>query len=154
MNKQETELQASEIEIIYKSKIPVSERVQVRHSADAFKVFWEHWDKDKIEYCEQFKILLLNQKNAVLGIAEISTGGMTSTIIDPRIVLQHALKCHAVGLILGHNHPSCNPTPSEADVNITKKLAEAGKVMDIQVLDHIILCGDGTYYSLMDECRM
>jgi DNA repair protein RadC len=98
--------------------------------------------------------MLLNQKNAVLGIAEISTGGITSTIIDPRVVLQHALKSHAVGLILAHNHPSSNPTPSEADVAITKKLADAGRMMDISVLDHIILCGDGTYYSLMDECRM
>lgn len=154
MNKEETELQASEVEIIYKSKIPASKRVQIHHSGDAFKIFWEHWDKNKIEYSEQFKILLLNQKNSVLGIAEISSGGMASTIIDPRIVLQHALKSHSVGLILAHNHPSCNPTPSEADVAITKKLAEAGRVMDIAVLDHIILCGDGTYYSLMDECRM
>jgi len=148
------ELLASEIEIVYKSKIPAGKRVQIRHSADAVKLFWENWDHSKIQYCEQFKIMLLNQKNCVLGIADISTGGITSTIIDPRIVLQHALKSHSVGLILAHNHPSCNPTPSESDVAITKKLAEAGKVMDIQVLDHLIICGDGTYYSLMDECRM
>jgi len=153
MNRQE-ELLASEIEIVYKSKIPAAKRVQIRNSADAFKLFWEHWDHNKIQYCEQFKIMLLNQKNCVLGIADISTGGITSTIIDPRIVLQHALKSHSVGLILAHNHPSSNPTPSEADVAITKKLAEAGKVMDIQILDHLILCGDGTFYSLMDECRM
>jgi len=148
------ELQASEVEIIYRSKIPASKRVQIRNSADAFKLFWEHWDMSKIQYCEQFKIMILNQKNSVLGIADISTGGITSTIIDPRIVLQYALKCHGVGLILGHNHPSCNPTPSEADVAITKKLAEAAKIMDVQVLDHLIICGDGSYYSLMDECRM
>lgn len=153
MNKQE-ELIASEVEIIYKSKIPASERVQIRHSADAFKVFYDHWNKDTIEHHEEFKIMLLNNKNMVLGIAEISKGGITSTIIDPRIVFQYALKAHATAIILGHCHPSCNPTPSESDVAITKKLAEAGKVMDIQVLDHIILCGDGTYYSLMDECRM
>ena len=154
MNKQETELQASEVQLIYKSRIPTEKRVQIKTSQDAFKVFWEHWDKDKIEYCEQFKILLLNQKNCVLGIADISTGGITATIIDPRIVLQHALKCHSVSLILGHNHPSCNPTPSEADVAITKKLSEAGNVMDVKVLDHIVLCGDGSYYSLADEGRL
>ncbi|HPS40072.1 MAG TPA: JAB domain-containing protein [Candidatus Cloacimonadota bacterium] len=153
MNKPD-ELLASEVEIIYKSKVPASKRVQINHSADAFKVLWEHWDKDTIEHHEEFKILLLNNKNAVLGIADISKGGVNGTIVDPRIVLQTALKAHSSGLILAHNHPSSNPTPSEADVNITKKLAEAGKVMDIQVLDHIILCGDGTYYSLMDECRM
>lgn len=154
MKNEETELQAAEIEIVYRSRVAAKDRIQIRHSADAFKLFWEHWDKDKIEYCEQFKIMLLNQKNCVLGIADISTGGITSTIIDPRIVLQYALKSHAVGLILAHNHPSCNPTPSESDVAITKKLLEAGKLMDIAVLDHLILCGDGTYYSLMDECRM
>jgi DNA repair protein RadC len=153
MNRQE-ELLASEVEIIYKSKIPASKRVQIKHSADAFKVLWEHWNKDTIEHHEEFKILLLNNKNAVLGIADISKGGINATIIDARIVLQAALKAHASGIILAHNHPSSNPTPSESDVAITKKLAEAGKVMDIQVLDHIILCGDGTYYSLMDECRM
>lgn len=153
MNKQE-ELLASEVEIIYKSKIPASKRVHIRHSADAFKVFWEHWNKDTIEHHEEFKILLLNNKNAVLGIADISKGGVNGTTVDPRIVLQTSLKAHSSGLILAHNHPSSNPTPSEADVAITKKLAEAGKVMDIQVLDHLIICGDGTYYSLQDECRM
>ena len=98
--------------------------------------------------------MLLNNKNMVLGIADVSKGGITSTIIDPRIVFQYALKAHATSIVLAHCHPSSNPTPSEADVAITKKLAEAGKVMDIHVLDHIILCGNNTYYSLMDECRM
>ena len=153
MDKQE-ELLASEVEIIYKSKVPASKRVQIRHSVDAFKLFWEHWDKDKIEYCEQFKIMLLNQKNSVLGIAEISSGGISATIIDARIILQHALKCHSVGLILAHNHPSSNPTPSESDVSVTKKLIEAGKLMDIQVLDHLVICADGSFYSLADECRI
>jgi DNA repair protein RadC len=154
MNKQETGLQASEVQLIYRSRIPTANRVQIKTSYDAFKVFWEHWDKDTIEHHEEFKIMLLNNKNMVLGIADISKGGINGTIVDPRIVLQAALKSHSCGLILAHNHPSSNPTPSEADVAITKKLADAGKLMDISVLDHIILCGDGTYYSLMDECRM
>jgi len=154
MNKQDTELQASEVEIIYKSKIPASKRVQIKNSSDAFKVFWEHWNKDTMEHHEEFKILLLNNKNVVLGIAEISKGGVTSTIIDPRIVFQHALKCHATGIIAAHNHPSCNPTPSESDVEITKKLVQAGSVLGISVLDHIILCLGGAYYSLGDEGRM
>ena len=152
MDKQE-ELLASEVEIIYKSKIPASKRVQIRHSVDAFKVLWEHWNKDTIEHHEEFKILLLNNKNAVLGIADISKGGVTATIIDARIVMQTALKAHATGIILAHNHPSSNPTPSESDVAITKKLSEAGKLMDIQVLDHLILTADGTFYSLVEEGR-
>lgn len=153
MNKPE-ELLASEVEIVYRTKIPASKRVQIRHSADAFKLLWEHWNKDTIEHHEEFKILLLNNKNAVLGIADISKGGVNGTTVDPRIVLQIALKAHSSAIVLSHNHPSSNPTPSEADVAITKKLADAAKLMDIQVLDHLIICGDGTYYSLMDECRM
>ncbi len=154
MNKHDNELQAAEVKLIYRSKIPTSKRIQIKTSADAFKVLWEHWDKDTIEHCESFKILLLNNKNSVLGVAEISTGGVTSTIIDSRIVFQYALKAHATGIILSHNHPSNNPTPSESDVAITKKLAEAGTVLNITVLDHLIVCGDRSYYSLADEGRM
>ena len=150
MNKQETELQASEVEIICKSKILASKRVQIKSSIDAFRVFWESWDKKIIEHLEVFKIMLLNNKNEVLGIAEISVGGITSTIIDGRIVFQYALKTHATAIIIAHNHPSNNPTPSESDVDITKKLIQAGSVLNIQLLDHIILCGDGSYYSLGD----
>ena len=148
------ELKASEVEIIYKCRTPASERVQIKHSADAFRLLWNYWNKDTIEHHEEFKIVLLNNKNAVLGIADISKGGVNATIIDVRIVLQTALKAHATGIILAHNHPSSNPIPSESDVAITKKLSEAGKLMDIQVLDHLVICGDGTYYSLGDECRM
>ena len=154
MNKQETELQASEVKLIYRSRIPTPNRIQIKTSYDACKVFWEHWDKDIIEHVEEFKIMLLNNKNMVLGIADISKGGITSTIIDPRIVFQYALKAHATGIILAHNHPSSNPVPSESDVAVTKKLAEAGNVMDVKVLDHLVICGNNSYYSLADEGRL
>jgi DNA repair protein RadC len=154
MNMKENEMRDAEVRLIYKSNISAEKRVQILTSKDAYKVFWEHWDKETVEHHEEFKILLLNHKNVVLGIAEISQGGITSAIVDPRIVLQHALTAHATAIILGHNHPSSNPTPSESDVAITKKLIEAGKVMDIKVLDHIVICGDATYYSLADEGRM
>jgi len=152
--KQETELQASEVQLIYRSRVPTANRVQIKTSQDAFKVFWEHWDKDTIEHHEEFKIMLLNNKNMVLGIADVSKGGITSTIIDPRIVFQYALKAHATGIILAHNHPSSNPTPSEADAAITKKLSEAGNVMDVKVLDHLVICANNSYYSLADEGRL
>jgi DNA repair protein RadC len=154
MTEKETELQASEVKLVYKSRIPKSKRVQIKCSLDAFRLFWESWDKDVAEHHEQFKVILLNTKNEVLGIAEISSGGITSTLIDNRIVFQYALKAHAVGIILAHNHPSSNPTPSESDVEITKKLIEAGKVLNIAVLDHLVICGDGSYYSFGDEGRM
>lgn len=154
MNDQKTELQAAEVQLRYKSRIPKSKRIQIKTSADAFKVLWSYWNKDTIEHHEEFKTLLLNNKNEVLGIAEISSGGITSTLIDARIVFQYALKAHATALIVAHCHPSNNPNPSEADIEITKKLVDAGKVLNIQVLDHLILCGDGNYFSFGDEGRI
>ena len=154
IEKETVQLHASEVELKYRSRIPKSKWIQIKNSMDAFRILWEHWNKDTIEHHEEFKALLLNNKNEVLGIAGISVGGVTATIIDPRIIFQYALKAHAVGLIVAHNHPSCNPKPSESDIEITNKLIQAGSVLNIQLLDHIILSGDGSYYSLGDEGRM
>ena len=100
MNEQKTELQAAEVQLKYKSRIPKSERVQIKTSKDAFSILWSYWNKDTIEHHEEFKALLLNNKNEVLGIAEISSGGITSTLIDARIVFQYAFEstcnqCHS-----------------------------------------------------------
>lgn len=154
MKLQENDQHAAEVRLIYKSKIPASQRVTIKCSEDAFKIFWDSWNKDTIEHHEEFKIILLNNKNSVLGIAEISRGGTSSTVIDPRIIFQYALKAHASAIIVGHNHPSNNTLPSEADINITKRLVEAGKVLEVKVLDHIVLSADRTYYSLADQSRI
>lgn len=154
MSEQKKEIQAAEVQLVYKSRIPAERRMQVRTSIDAFRILWESWDKNSIEHHEEFKIMLLNNKNAVLGIAEVSRGGISSTVIDPRIIFQFALKAHASGLILAHNHPSSDPTPSESDVQVTKKLMEAGCVLNIMILDHLVISGDGSYYSLGDEGRL
>jgi DNA repair protein RadC len=154
MSENKVALQAAEVQLIYKSRIPAKRRTQVRTSKDAHAVFWESWNRQTVEHHEEFKIMLLNNKNVVLGIAEVSKGGISSTIIDPRIIFQTALKAHASGVILAHNHPSSDSTPSESDVAITRKLRDAGAMLNIQVLDHIVLSGDGTYYSLGDEGRM
>jgi DNA repair protein RadC len=151
MKVHENDQHAAEVQLIYKSRVPASKRITIKSSEDAFRVFWDSWNKDTIEHHEEFKVILLNNKNCVLGIAEISKGGTSSTIIDPRIIFQYALKAHASAIIIGHNHPSSNTIPSEADVNITKKLAEAGRLLEVSVLDHIILSADQTYYSLADE---
>ena len=150
----ETDIHAAEVQLIYKSRVPAAKRTTIRCSQDAFNVFWDSWNTETIEHHEEFKVILLNNKNSVLGIAEISKGGTSSTIIDPRIIFQYALKAHASAIIIGHNHPSSNTVPSESDVNITKKLTEAGRLLEVSVLDHIILCADKTYYSLSDEERM
>jgi DNA repair protein RadC len=140
----------SEVELIYRSKIKPSNRPLIRRSEDAYKIFIANWDKNKIEFIEQFKVIYLNRANKVLALIENSTGGLTGTVIDTRVVFATALKLCATSLIVCHNHPSGNLSPSDADKLITKKLAKAGKLLDITVVDHIILASEG-YFSFKDE---
>jgi len=99
---------------------------------------------------EEFWIILLNRANKILGQKMISEGGMSGTVVDPKKIFKMALEHHACGIILGHNHPSGNIQPSESDRRITQKLLDAGKLLEIAVLDHIILA-DNQYYSFSDE---
>ncbi|MBW8324666.1 MAG: DNA repair protein RadC [Prolixibacteraceae bacterium] len=99
---------------------------------------------------EEFWVLLLNRNNLVIDKMLVSQGGLSGTIIDVRIILKMALDKLASSIILCHNHPSGNLVPSEADKEITRKIKEAGKHMDIPVLDHLII-GNGAYFSFTDE---
>jgi len=99
---------------------------------------------------EEFWVLLLNRNNLVIDKMLVSQGGISGTVIDVRIILKMALDKLASSIILCHNHPSGNLMPSEADKDITKKIKEAGKHMDIPVLDHLIIAND-TYFSFADE---
>lgn len=99
---------------------------------------------------EEFWVLLLNHNNQVIKKVRISEGGVTGTTVDPRKLFHICIEHHATSVILGHNHPSGNLTPSEADKRLTEKLANAGKLLDIAVLDHIIV-GDGQYCSFSDQ---
>jgi len=142
--------QVAEVELIYKSKVKASLRPKITSSKDAFRIFRDSWDENKIGLCEQFKVMLLNRANKVLGIYETSTGGITGTVADPRLVFALALKAGAVSLILAHNHPSDNLEPSKADEELTHKMSEAGKFLDIKVLDHLIITEEA-YYSFADS---
>ncbi|MEP7374639.1 MAG: JAB domain-containing protein [Chitinophagaceae bacterium] len=142
--------QVAEIELVYKTKVKASERPKITCSKEAYKVLRQTWDENKIEFVEQFKILLLNIANKVLGIYEVSTGGVTGTVADPRLIFTAALKSNSVAIMLCHNHPSSNLKPSKADDELTAKIAEAGRFLDIKVMDHLIICKDG-YYSYADE---
>lgn len=93
----------------------------------------------------------LNRSNAVLGILSISKGGISGTVTDVRLIFQGALKTNASGIIVCHNHPSGNANPSESDRKITQKIKEAGNLMDIQLLDHIIILPVEGYYSFADD---
>lgn len=99
---------------------------------------------------EEFWILLLNKANRVMAKQHISTGGQDMTVVDPKLIFKIALEQNAASIILGHNHPSGNLTPSMSDMNITRKLVEAGKVLELPVLDHIII-SDQLFISMADE---
>ena len=143
----------AEVELIYKSKVKASERPVIRCSKDSCNVLRSVWDQNKIEMHEEFKVLLLNRGNKVIGLYEVSSGGITGTVADPRLILAMAIKSLAVSIILSHNHPSGNLKPSLADEEITNKIKEAAKYHDIKVLDHIIITTEG-YYSFADEGQL
>ena len=145
-----SQFDVAEVQLIYKSKLPASQRVKISSSRDAYDLLLKNWNSDTVEYCEEFKILLMNRSNAVLGIIAVSKGGISGTVTDVRIILQAALKSNASGLIVCHNHPSGNLNPSESDTKITQKIKEAGNVMDIQLLDHLII-NEEDYYSFADN---
>ncbi|MBN1546859.1 MAG: JAB domain-containing protein [Syntrophaceae bacterium] len=146
-----TLFQICEITVNYSSKVKPSHRPKITGSRDVFDLVTPLWDD--LEYRESFAILLLNRANKVLGIANISSGGISGTVADPKIIFQHALKANASSIILLHNHPSGNTQPSEADVALTRKMKECGKFMDLPVLDHLIVTAEG-YYSFADEGLM
>lgn len=99
---------------------------------------------------EEFWILLLNRRSKVILKTKISQGGLTSTVADPRIIFKLALKEQASAIIVAHNHPSGSINPSEADAGLTRKLADAGKLLDIQLVDHLIISGNN-YCSFADS---
>ena len=111
---------------------------------DVAKLFMEDMRYSKREI---FKVLLLNAKGEIISVEVVSIGELTSTLVHPREVFTQAVKKSAASVIFVHNHPSGDPTPSEDDLNSTKALVEAGKLLRIMVLDHLII-GDGRYLSL------
>jgi DNA repair protein RadC len=144
------QFEVAEIQLSYKSKVKASLRPKISSSKDAEKILRETWDSDKLELVEQFKILLVNRAHKVLGILEVSQGGIAGTVADPKIIFVSALKAAACGIILAHNHPSGNLNASQADIDLTKKLKEAGRFLEIQILDHIIITSE-KYFSFADE---
>lgn len=129
------------------------DKVKITNSKDSYELLLSCWSKKTIELQEEFKVLLLNRNHQVLGIYPLSKGGVSGVVVDAKLVFSVALKCNASSIIIAHNHPSGNLKPSEADLRLTEKLKEAGKYLDIMVLDHIILSKKG-YYSFADESQM
>lgn len=142
--------QVSEVKISYHNKLPKADYPKIVSSRDAVNILQDNWSDD-IELLEEFLVLLLNKANQVKGLFRVSRGGTSGTVVDTKILFATALKAVASGLIIAHNHPSGNLQPSQADVDLTKKLRKAGELLDIPVLDHLILAPHGGYYSFADE---
>ena len=140
-----------EVELIYKSTS--KSRNKIYGSEDAYKYLLPTYKKGTICYKEYFKVLFLNQANQVLGYTLISEGGITETSVDVRVILQAALLTNSVDIILAHNHPSGNLKPSRQDMEITKQVKDAARLMRITVTDHLILT-DAGYYSFSDEGQL
>lgn len=130
-----------------RTDVEPDEKPKITGSADVFQLLKS--DLLDIPH-EEFWVLLLNRANRVVRKQQISQGGVAGTIADPKIIFKIALEELASGIILAHNHPSGNLTPSQADIDLTRKLKEAGKLLEIQVLDHIIVANK-KYFSFADE---
>ena len=102
---------------------------------------------------EEFWVLLLNRANRLIRKSRVSEGGVSGTVADPKVIFKLAINHLASGIIVAHNHPSGNRTASQSDMDLTKKLKEAGKFLEVQLLDHLIICGP-KYFSFADEGLM
>ena len=143
---------AAEIGITYHNSVPSSEMQKITQSNGAYNLFCSIWN-DQIELYESFYVLFMNRANKVLGYRCISQGGISGTVVDPKAIFQAALLSNASSLIMAHNHPSGNLQPSEADTKLTRKLRDAGILLDIDVLDHLVISTEG-YYSFADQGQL
>jgi DNA repair protein RadC len=134
------------VTLVREGKMPTYES-RIRSSANAYSVLQEYLaDRDRECFC----ILMLDQKNQVIGIHTVSVGSLTASVVHPRETFKAAILANAAGIICGHQHLSGDPQPSQEDRAITQRLHQAGKLLGINLLDHVIV-GDGRYFSFADE---
>lgn len=138
-----------EVQLSYSKRQEIS-FPKISHSKDLEEFIRTIFPVELIRHREYAYAIFLNRANNIIGYFMISAGGISGTIIDTRIVFQAALLSNSNSIVLFHNHPSSNLTPSKADKLITKKIAAAGKILEIPLLDHIIITEDD-YYSFVDN---
>ena len=139
----------AEIEISYKGNRKQVEKSVIKTSKDAYHIFLETWDSNKLELQEHFRVMLLDRDNSVLGVSTIATGGMAACLVDVKLLFATAILAKSAGLIIAHNHPSGKKEFSTPDMELTEKIVMAGKVLDLPLLDHILVTHDG-YVSMAD----
>ena len=145
--------QVAEIKVSYNNKPKLKDSPRITSSRTIYDLILDNWDKDTLELQEEFKVILINRANRVLGIWQMSKGGMAGTVVDIKLIFAIALKAAAHSIVLVHNHPSGNLTPSLQDIEITKKIVKGGELLDVKVIDHLIITSRG-YYSFADERRL
>jgi len=143
--------EVAEIRVAYSTND--TPRVKITSVDVAYKILLSSWDIDIIELQEEFKILLLNRANDVLGIYPLSKGGITGTVVDQRLIFAVALKCNATGIIICHNHPSGKLLPSEADITLTKSIGRCSELFGISLIDHLVISKNG-FYSFSKEGKL
>ncbi|MBP8763050.1 RadC family protein [Acetoanaerobium noterae] len=138
------------------SALELGRRVSVASEMQKFKISSPqdignvYMEELRYKKKEIFRVVLLNTKNVIIGSKDISEGSLNASIVHPREVFLEAIKKSANKMILMHNHPSGDPTPSSEDINITKRLISAGQIVGIEILDHVII-GDGSFYSFKEN---
>ena len=125
----------------------VPEKIQIRESKDSYKVLQPYLSDLQTE---EFWAVFLNQNNRIVGKARLSAGGINQSVVDVRILFKTALEHLSTAIAIAHNHPSGNLKPSQEDLRITKQIADAGKILNIQLLDHLII-SQNAYFSFADE---
>jgi DNA repair protein RadC len=148
------EFQHSNVDLIYKYNKPKSKLKKIGSSNDCYEELLKIVPQSELDRREFFVVLYLNRANYIIGYDLISLGGISSTVVDTQIILQKAILILATSMILCHNHPSGGLQPSSQDIDLTKKLQEALKLLNIKLLDHIIIADERSYYSFADEGRM
>lgn len=139
-----------EIRVSYSHPATIAELPKITSADQAYDLFMQSWDMGTIQFIEHFKMMLLTRSKRVLGIATISIGGTSGTVVDPKVIFSCALKGNAASIILAHNHPSGNVQPSRTDIEQTRRLEEIGLILDLPVDDHLIVSKD-EYFSFAVE---
>ena len=126
----------------------------ISSSNDIYTILKLLFNQDTIDWTEEVILICLSRANKVIGYYKVSVGGITGTVVDPKVIFTIALNCAGTtNIILAHNHPSGNLSPSNEDNLITQKIKNAGNMLDIKLLDHLIVTSDG-YYSYNDEGKI
>lgn len=142
----------AEININYAPALGWNNQPHIVTSLDAYVIIKNYFPEETIHLQESFVVLYLNQANRVIGVYKMSKGGITGTVADNRLILATALKIVSTSFIIAHNHPSGNNKPSAQDIQLTSKVKEAARLLDIQLIDHLIVTPlDGEYYSFADD---